>query len=280
VVTISPGDRVARVLEQDERLIDVFAAASPAFERLRNPATRRVMARLVTVEQAARLAGVDAALLVERLNAALAGNAPAPTSTPDPTEPVSTTPTTAELPPAFAHLPEERITDLDVRPALRRGEEPFSHIMAAKAALPDGNVLRLRAIFEPVPLYHVLAKQGFAYWTEKLADDDWRVWFYRADAAPSSGGAVPAAPAAPAAVEEDAGEDVIVLDVRGLEPPEPMVRTLAALEALPRGKTLLQINVRTPQFLLPRLAEQGFVYEVREQNEDLVRVFIRHAPEA
>jgi uncharacterized protein (DUF2249 family) len=260
VVTISPGDRVARVLEQDERLIDVFAAASPAFERLRNPATRRVMARLVTVEQAARLAGVDAALLVERLNAALAGGSTAPTSTPHPTEPVSTIPTTLELPPALAHLPEERITDLDVRPALRRGEEPFSHIMAAKAALPDGNVLRLRAIFEPVPLYHVLAKQGFAYWTEKLAADDWRVWFYRADEAPSNGGAVPAAPAA---VEEDAGEDVIVLDVRGLEPPEPMVRTLAALEALPRGKTLLQINVRTPQFLLPRLAEQGFVYEVR-----------------
>jgi uncharacterized protein (DUF2249 family) len=69
---------------------------------------------------------------------------------------------------------------------------------------------------------------------------------------------------------------VVILDVRDLEPPEPMVRTLAALEELPPGGTLLQINVRVPQFLLPRLEERGFTYEIREQAPDLVRVFIRH----
>jgi len=239
------------------------------------------MARLVTVEQAARLAGVDAALLVDRLNAALEGGAPgaglaAPSPLPTATEPVSPTPSATELPPALARIPAERIVDLDVRPELRRGQEPFSHIMAVTSALPPGGVLRLRAIFEPVPLYHVLAKQGFDHWTERFAEDDWHVWFYRADATPD--GAEASDPATPAALDApDQGDDVIGLDVRGLEPPEPMVRTLAALEALPRGKTLLQINVRAPQFLLPRLAEQGFVYEVREQSDDLVRTFIRHA---
>ena len=73
---------------------------------------------------------------------------------------------------------------------------------------------------------------------------------------------------------EDA--DVIVLDVRGLEPPEPMVRTLEALAEMPRGKTLVQINVRVPQFLLPKLTERGFTYDIREQGPDLVRLFIRH----
>ncbi len=56
-----------------------------------------------------------------------------------------------------------------------------------------------------------------------------------------------------------------------------MVRTLAALEELPRDHTLVQINVRTPRFLLPQLEERGFEYEVREQAQDLVRVFIRHS---
>ena len=68
---------------------------------------------------------------------------------------------------------------------------------------------------------------------------------------------------------------MVVLDVRGLEPPEPMMRTLTALERLPEGSTLLQINVRTPQFLLPILEERGFRYEIREQEPGLVRLFIR-----
>ena len=68
----------------------------------------------------------------------------------------------------------------------------------------------------------------------------------------------------------------LVLDVRGLEPPEPMVRTLEALAAMPRGKTLVQLNVRVPQFLLPKLEERGFSCEIREQSKDLVRLFIRH----
>ena len=75
-------------------------------------------------------------------------------------------------------------------------------------------------------------------------------------------------------VTDDA--DVIVLAGRGLEPPEPMVRTLEALAEMPRGKTLVQINVRVPQYLLPKLSERGFVYDVREQGPDLVRMFIRH----
>jgi uncharacterized protein (DUF2249 family) len=72
-----------------------------------------------------------------------------------------------------------------------------------------------------------------------------------------------------------AGGDVVVLDVRGLEPPEPMVRTLEALERLPEGATLVQLNVRVPQFLLAELEARGFTYEVREQREGLVRLFIR-----
>ena len=53
-----------------------------------------------------------------------------------------------------------------------------------------------------------------------------------------------------------------------------MVRTLAALEQLPTGSTLLQeLNVRVPRFLLPKLGELGFTYEVREQSDELVRIF-------
>jgi uncharacterized protein (DUF2249 family) len=136
--------------------------------------------------------------------------------------------------------------------------------------LPDDHVLRLRAIFEPAPLYAVLRRQGFEHYTERLGPEDWRVWFHRSGVTSSEAIAQPAATGA-------GDEHAVVLDVRGLEPPEPMVRTLEALHHLRRGQTLVQINVRIPQLLLPKLSERGFVYEIREQSTDLVRVFIRHA---
>lgn len=249
---IRAGDRVAQVLAQDERLLEVFVAASPAFEKLRSSALRKTMAKLVTVEQAARIAGVDPDVLLARLNGALATEMPH-----------AAAPARPAIPEALRAMP---IVDLDVREDLRAGKEPFRRIMDAARALPEGSVLRVRAIFEPAPLYAVLAKHGLAHATEMLAADDWRVWFHHAAATRDAH--VPAA--------DPGDDDVIVLDVRGLEPPEPMVRTLEALAELPPGKTLVQLNVRVPQFLLPKLDERGFTYEIREQGTDLVRLFIRH----
>ena len=79
----------------------------------------------------------------------------------------------------LSDLPEERIRDLDVRDQLRRGEEPFERIMGAVSELDENAVLRVRALFEHEALYGVLGGRGFEHWTEKLGEEDWRVWFYR-----------------------------------------------------------------------------------------------------
>ncbi|MEP6863773.1 MAG: DUF2249 domain-containing protein [Deltaproteobacteria bacterium] len=272
---IQIGDRVGAVLARDARLLEVFVAASPAFEKLRSAAMRKTMARLVTIEQAARIAGIEAGELVERLNRALSD--PSTDHGAEPTEPTAlptvTAPILPPIPEALTRLPSERLVECDVREDLRAGIEPFKRIFEAARTLPAGSALRVRATFEPAPLYAVLARQGLAHATEQLAAEDWRVWFYR-DEAPAT---APAPAPAPAPVTDGDG-DMIVLDVRGLEPPEPMVRTLEALAEMPRGKTLVQLNVRVPQYLLPKLSERGFVYDIREQGPDLVRLFIRHRP--
>lgn len=85
----------------------------------------------------------------------------------------------AGAPEALEHVDRERVEDLDVREQLRRGGEPFERIMAAAAGLPPGSVLRVRALFEPEPLYAVMASRGFEHWTEVLGKEDWRVWFWR-----------------------------------------------------------------------------------------------------
>jgi tRNA 2-thiouridine synthesizing protein A len=52
----------------------------------------------------------------------------------------------------------------------------------------------------------------------------------------------------------------VVLDNRGLEPPQPMLRILEALENLPDDAMLLAINEREPLFLYPELAARGYWY--------------------
>ena len=171
------------------------------------------------------------------------------------------------------------VVELDVRDDLRQRREPFSKIMAAVDALGPADVLHLRATFEPVPLFRALAKRGFAHVAQAHAPDDWSVWFHR-PAAPDAvvvraHARTAASPAGPAPAVAAAAE--VALDVRGLEPPEPMVRTLAALESLPAGAVLVQRNDRVPQFLLPILTERGFAYDVDASAPDGVVVRIRRA---
>ena len=160
------------------------------------------------------------------------------------------------------------VVELDVREDLRQRREPFSRIMAAVAALAPGEALRLRTTFEPVPLFAAMAKRGFGHHAHAHAPRDWSVWVFRpADApvldAPESAAAPPAACGyAPAAGDGRAAASEVVLDVRGLVPPEPLVRTLEALQTLPAGATLVQHNDRVPQFLLPMLSERGFLYDI------------------
>src|SRR5207247_9400408 len=101
-----------------------------------------------------------------------------------------------------------------------------ARIVAAVTPLGPDAVRVLRAPFEPTPLYDVLGKRGLAHWTECRAPDDWSVWFYRR----AGGEPHEAAGAAPAERRSR------VLDVRGLEPPQPMGRILAELERLQPGQ--------------------------------------------
>lgn len=75
-----------------------------------------------------------------------------------------------------------QMTELDVRPMLAAGEEPFDVIMATARQVPAGGVLALTAPFDPVPLYSVLARQGFAHRTEEGPDGAFVVRFTRTGA--------------------------------------------------------------------------------------------------
>ncbi len=145
--------------------------------------------------------------------------------------------------------------DLDVRPILRSGGEPFQQIMEAVARLAPGEGLRLFATFKPGPLFSVLGSKGFSHEAIELEGGDWEVLFRPAEH-PTAGLAHIAA----AADTSDWPDPVQEFDNRDLDPPEPMVRILAATEVLKDGEVLSALLCREPIFLLPELAKRGHAW--------------------
>lgn len=163
--------------------------------------------------------------------------------------------------------------DLDVRPILREGGEPFGVIMAAVAALAPGQPLRLLATFKPIPLFQALGARGFDAAAREIGGGDWEVVF-----TPAGAPAVSREPAAKAAAD-DAGRDwpepEFELDLRDFAPPEPMVRTLAEVERLAAGRTMAAILPREPVFLLEELGQRGHQWRGAPLPDDGYRIVVR-----
>jgi uncharacterized protein (DUF2249 family) len=164
---------------------------------------------------------------------------------------------------------------IDVRADIRDGGDPFNKIMSAVDGLKPGENLFLIAPFEPVPLFHVLAKQGFRHDAQINADGDWEVLFHRErsllvealEKAPTSGWGSGSHPSKSARVIE--------LDARGLEPPQPLVTILEALSALPQGAELRAQTDRRPLHLYSQLEERGFTGQTEEINNGSFITHIR-----
>ncbi|WP_128927104.1 DUF2249 domain-containing protein [Bradyrhizobium guangxiense] len=160
--------------------------------------------------------------------------------------------------------------DVDVRPILRAGGEPFSVIMAALERLEPGEGLRLYAPFKPVPLFDVMASKGFAHREAELEGGEWEIRFMRDD------GSCEAAEAACATSgDSDWPEPVVHLDNRDLDPPEPMVRILAAMGRLAPGQTLCALLSREPVFLFRELTKRGHQWRGGFTSKDAYQLTVR-----
>jgi len=158
----------------------------------------------------------------------------------------------------------KKVVTLDVREDLRNGREPFSKVMGAVAKLQPDEKLRMIAPFEPTPLFSVLSNQGFSHESKQIPSGDWEILFTR------HGGEArafipPVHP--PCGAAKAKPTEIIDVDARGLEPPQPMVKILEAVAVLPAGAELRAHTERRPMHLYAQLEERGFAGESEEQND-------------
>lgn len=145
-----------------------------------------------------------------------------------------------------------RFKDLDVRPILRQGGEPFPVIMQAVEALEPGEGLRLIATFRPTPLLTVMARRGYDAEVNELSQGDWEVLFSPVQSAATQVSVSTGA-------EEAAGwpDPLWQLDLAGLEPPVPMEKVLSRISLMEPGEVLFAVFSDEPVFLLPELERCG-----------------------
>lgn len=170
-------------------------------------------------------------------------------------------------------LKGQEITSLDVRPLLAKGEDPFTILQKALKKLEANEALEVLIDFEPIPLIRIQEKKGFLSITA-VEDGVYHTYFkaggVQKEESKSSGESTKTI----SELEYDklintySGE-LITIDVRNLEMPEPLVRILEAIENLDENTGLKIFHKKIPQHLLPELEAKNlntFICPIAEGN--------------
>ncbi|RXI98284.1 DUF2249 domain-containing protein [Anaerobacillus alkaliphilus] len=173
-----------------------------------------------------------------------------------------------------------KIVVLDVREDLKNKLEPFQKIMTTVKTLEKSDIFVLHSTIKPTPLMTLLKTRGYENLVEKRADDHFITTFKKKKRSllfwknKHENIDRPNCPQQdiPSVGQDDTNS--YYLDNRGLEPPQPMVRTLARLTSMKNGEVLTIRNDRLPAFLIEELNQLGYEYKPIEMEDGSVEVVI------
>ena len=148
--------KVSDLLDAYPQLEGTLLELSPAFSKLRNPILRRTVAKVTTLQQAAKVAGISPILLLETLRQA--AGLPIDNSN----ESIDIENEQKDKPEWFD---ETNITiRFDARPIIESGENPMQEIIRLSKELQNNQIMELTAPFKPVPIMDLLKSKGFEVW--------------------------------------------------------------------------------------------------------------------
>lgn len=148
--------KVSDLLDAYPQLEGTLLELSPAFSKLRNPILRRTVAKVTTLQQAAKVAGISPILLLETLRQA--AGLPIDNSN----ESIDIENEQKDKPEWFGEM---NITiRFDARPIIESGENPMQEIIRLSKELQNNQIMELTAPFKPVPIMDLLKSKGFEVW--------------------------------------------------------------------------------------------------------------------
>ncbi len=265
-MTITANTKIAAIIKHHPGALDAIISISSAFEKLRNPLLRKLMAGRTSIAMASKIGGCTLQSFFNTLK---------PLGFQIDVEILPVAAVKKELPGFLLTLKNEQLFELDVRPIIASGNDPLNAILEKINAVKAGQVLKIINSFEPVPLIKLLEKQGFEAYADLVNEQLVETWFYKTITVEKSS-EITSLPVAINWMETLQRFDgkIQSIDVRHLEMPLPMITILEALDTLPRDHALRVFHKRIPVFLLPELAERKFDYCINETSDAGVQLLI------
>lgn len=266
MITINANTKIAAILKQHPDALEAIISISPKFNKLRNPLLRKLMASRTSVNMASKVAGCQVDDFFEKLKPL--GFVADKTAAIEKEEVPETAPSFIQ------NIKNEEVVELEVRPVIESGKDPFNIITGKIKQLQSGEVLKLVNSFEPVPLIQILSKQGFEYYVEPINENLVNTYFRKTNGTKTVEVTGKKTAGDWNEVIKKFKDNLITIDVRHLEMPMPMMTILEAMEKLPAEHALFVYHKRIPMFLLPELAERKFDYRIKEISEGEVHLLI------
>ena len=268
---ISKETKISKMLDAHPETLEVLLQASAHFSKLKNKVLRKTLAARVTVKHAAAVAGIPLNDLLLNLNSAIGKKDEFLTAFDSRIEADAGEINSTGKPGILNDLTDNKIFVLDVRKDIAGGSDPLKEIIRTVKQLKEDDVLLLINSFEPVPLYTVLKRKGYEHWAERN-NSEWRIYFYKN----RKGNSLTDEKEKAAITPDITGEEKIdELDVRDLEPPEPMVRILEKISVMDEDTVLLVHHHREPVMLYPKMEERGFGAITNKINDNYFKVLIK-----
>jgi len=267
---ISAKTKISELIKHNKETIEVIGSINKHFKKLKNPLLRKALASRVTLADAAKIGGVPVSVMIDKLKEIgfktddECGRGPV---LPD---------EEYGLNKKEIHMSKKIIEELDVRPILEGGIDPFEVIMAKLKSMDKKHTLKIINTFEPIPLLNILKKKGYQYHTERPGPGEVHTYLEKTDDVPEETikEAEPVINLTYDSVLEKYAGKMKEIDVRDLEMPMPMVTILEELEHLNPQTALFVHHKRLPQYLLPELKDRSYNWVSKELKEGDLKLII------
>ncbi len=275
IMLVNAKTKISHLIKHDKKAIDAIASINPHFRKLKNPILRKLLAPRVNVSDAARIGGVTANEFLHKLS--LYGfdiefnkdecdtdNTPCEKECKDNIKCINI-------------MKRTNIVELDVRPILEGGVDPFEAIMGKLKQMSDDQTLLIINTFEPVPLLNILKKKGYDFEVERPEPGIVHTYMKKADTFSRDDVITDVESANDNKfdlIEKKYAGQMKEVDVRDLEMPMPMVTILEELEHIDSSNALYVHHKKLPQYLLPEIADRGYSYVHKDIDENNLKLII------
>lgn len=151
---ITPKTRVGELLDSYPELEPVLMELSPAFNKLKNPVLRKTVAKVATLQQAARLGNIPVTEVINTLRMEVGqqlfeGE-------------VSDNDINYEEPGWFD--PGKVLVTFDASPMIESGQNPMHEVLTHLEQTKAGEIFLLLTPFVPAPIIELISKRGYSHY--------------------------------------------------------------------------------------------------------------------